>query len=165
MVLFPNRGMDPKERPGYEDLLASPRVCRIYLDELTDAQAATPGLRILRLLTTPEDETRSLVSQLFKSARQDTDCERAKVIVELTEEGSLRRFTELDREEIRRMFHLHDLRKSRVWQEAHEEGEQMRNQKLVHRWRAEGKSLKEIAELLGLPVPEVRRLARRKMLD
>jgi predicted transposase YdaD len=30
----------------------------------------------------------------------------------------MRQFTELDREEVRRMFQLHDLRESKVWQEA-----------------------------------------------
>ena len=38
------------------------------------------------------------------------------------EEVLIRRYHELDRAEIRRMFKLHDIRKTRVWQEAHEEG-------------------------------------------
>jgi len=81
----------------------------------------------------------------------------------------MRRFTKLGREEIRRMFKLHDIRKSRVWQEAHEEGreegqqegETLAKQQLIKRWHAEGKSLKEIAELLKTPLAEIRRLARR----
>jgi predicted transposase YdaD len=57
-----------------------------------------------------------------KKAQQESDCERGKVIVELTEEILIRRYSSLDREEIRQMFKLHDIRKTRVWQEAHEEG-------------------------------------------
>jgi predicted transposase YdaD len=40
----------------------------------------------------------------------------------LMEEVLIRRYHELDCVEIRRMFKLQDLRKTRVWQEAHEEG-------------------------------------------
>jgi len=89
----------------------------------------------------------------------------------------MRHFTELGREEIRRMFKLDDIRKSRVWQEAHEEGKEegreegkeqgkeqgkvLVKQQFVHRLRAKGKSLKEIADQLEIPLAEVRRLARR----
>jgi len=71
------------------------------------------------------------------------------------------------------MFQLHDLRKSRVWQEAHKEGKTEgkvegkaegrteAQQALVHRLVAKGKPLKEIAELLDMPMSQVRRLASR----
>ena len=71
------------------------------------------------------------------------------------------------------MFQLHDLRKSRVWQEAHEQGIEkgiekglekgrtLEKQEFVLRWAAKGKSLQEIAELLEMPLAEVRRLAHR----
>jgi predicted transposase/invertase (TIGR01784 family) len=81
----------------------------------------------------------------------------------------IRRFHELDREEIRRMFKLQDIRKTRVWQEAREEGLEegidqgraLEKRELVKRLRANGQSHKEIAELLGMSMDEVRRLARR----
>ena len=80
------------------------------------------------------------------------------------------------------MFQLHDLRESKVWQEAHqegreegeekglekglekgrEEGRETANRELVKRWSAKGKSLKEIADLLEIPLAEVRRFARSK---
>ncbi len=99
----------------------------------------------------------------------------------------------LDRVEIRRIFKLHDIRKTRVWQEAHEEGieqgiekgiekgieqgiekgiEQgiekgiekgraLEKRQLVQRLQANGQTLKEIAQLLGISVTEVRRMAGR----
>ena len=77
---------------------------------------------------------------------------RAKVIVELMEEVLLRRFTELNREEIRQMFQLHDLRESRVWQEAHDEGKDegrmIEKLDIVRRMLTKGRSLKEIADCL-----------------
>ena len=65
------------------------------------------------------------------------------------------------------MFQLDDLRKSKVWPEAHgesreegmEKGRTQEKQELVLRWDAEGKSIIRIAELLKLPVAAVCRLA------
>jgi predicted transposase/invertase (TIGR01784 family) len=88
------------------------------------------------------------------------------------EELLIRRFAQLSREEIRAMFQLHDLRKTRVWQEAQEEGLEkgreegqaegikLAKKELVQKWLAKGKKLKEVAELLDLPLEEVRRLAK-----
>jgi predicted transposase/invertase (TIGR01784 family) len=91
----------------------------------------------------------------------------------LIEEVLIRRYHELDRAEIRRMFKLHDIRKTRVWQEAHEEGIEkgreegiekgraLEQRQLVARLRANGQTLKEIAHLLGISLAEARRLAGR----
>jgi predicted transposase/invertase (TIGR01784 family) len=91
----------------------------------------------------------------------------------LLEEVLIRRYHELDRVEIRRMFKLHDIRKTRVWQEALEEGREEGREKgreegialakreLVRRLRANGQTMKEIAQLMGVSLSEVRRLAGR----
>jgi predicted transposase/invertase (TIGR01784 family) len=85
----------------------------------------------------------------------------------------IRRYLDLDREEIRQMFKLHDIRKTRVWQEAHEEGMEkgiekgieegrmLEKQQLVGRLKANGNTLKEIAQLLGISLAEVRRLTKK----
>lgn len=58
------------------------------------------------------------------------------------------------------MFRFEDLRNTRVWQEAREEGENFLKVKLIHQWLAEGKSAKEIAQLLDIPIRKVRELAK-----
>ena len=65
VALFANRAAEPKPQQPYQDLLASSRVRRIYLDELTAAGAAEPGLKILQLVTTPKNEAPALVAQLL----------------------------------------------------------------------------------------------------
>jgi predicted transposase/invertase (TIGR01784 family) len=124
VALFANRRVEPK-RPGpYEDLLRSNRVRRIYLDELTISGRVPPGLTILQLAMSAQNKTVELVARLRREVRHEPDCERAEEIVNLMEEVLIRRYHELDREEIRRMFKLHDIRKTRVWQEAVEEGKE-----------------------------------------
>ena len=173
VALFENRRMEPKVLPSCEVLINSRHVRQIYLDELTVAEQATPGLKLLQLVTIPKPESQQLVKRLLDESKREPDCERSRVIVQLVEEILMRRFTELDREEVRRMFHLHDLRESKVWQEAEktgqekgreegrEEGRELKKRELVSLWLADGKTLKEIAELLHVPLSEVRRLSRR----
>jgi predicted transposase/invertase (TIGR01784 family) len=181
VALFSKRVVEPKRLKPYEDLLASPRMRRIYLDELSVSGDAPPGLTILQLASAPQSQTIELTTELLQRATVEPDCDRAEVIVELTEEVLIRRFSTLDREEIRSMFKLHDLRKTRVWQQAREQGleegiEQgieegiekgiekgrlIEKQQLVERLVSTGKAPKEIAEILGISVAEVRRLAKR----
>ena len=62
------------------------------------------------------------------------------------------------------MFDLVELRKTRAWQEIHEEGvaegRVQEKQELVLKWLAKGMTAKEIAELLEMSPQEVRRLAK-----
>lgn len=182
VALFPEQRMEPKRQAGCDVLRTSRHVQRIYLDQLNVSDQPTPGLKILQLVAAPMDETRERVSQLLDESRQQLDCERGQVIVELVEELLMRRFTELNRQEVRQMFQLHDLRESKVWQEAHneglvegvekgvekgmekgmEKGQEMKAQEFVRRMQSKGMTLKAIAELLELPLADVRRLARVK---
>jgi predicted transposase YdaD len=58
----------------------------------------------------------------------------------------MRRFTELDREEVRRMFQLHDLRESKVWQEAEKVGQEKGRQKDRKTYELEALAVKGISE-------------------
>src|SRR5262249_42886393 len=104
----------------------------------------------------------------YKAEHDLVDTELRARVVELVEELLVRRFPKLDREEVRAMFDLEDLRKTRVWQEAREEGREqgleqgqlLAKKDLVRKWLTKGKAIKEIAELLDIPVQEARRLAK-----
>jgi predicted transposase/invertase (TIGR01784 family) len=62
------------------------------------------------------------------------------------------------------MFQLEDLRKTRVWQEAEEEGRvkgrEEEREELVRKWVEKGMAIREIAALLDMSVQEVRRLSK-----
>jgi predicted transposase/invertase (TIGR01784 family) len=160
VAIFAKRALEPKEQGPYRALLASPQVLRIYLDELTVPATAAAALKILKLVTASKNDVPELVAELAKLARRETDCEKSKAIVELVEELLVLKFTKISREEIHKMFKLSDIRKSRVWQEAREEGRTQEKQEFVLHWISEGKTHKEIAELLRITVAEVLRLAK-----
>lgn len=183
VAIFPNRNAEPKHLEPYLDLLESKRVKRIYLDKLPATDDPPLGLGILQLVSTPEEQTKTLVAKLLKKARQEfADSDFGPKVIELIEELLIRRFNRLSREEIRTMFQLHDLRKTRVWQEAREEGLEEGLEKGLEKGRDEGRdegktltlkevaqnclekglTHKEIAELLKVSLEEARRLTRKR---
>ena len=179
VAVFPSRRTEPRVRGPYEDLLRSRRVYRIYLDEYPPTPDPPLGLGILQLMSAPLEQARPLVRELLHKAEHElAGTPPAEQVIQLVEELLLRRFPKLDREDIRVMFELEDLRKSRVWQEAHEEGRQEGRQEgreegreegqtlakkdMIHTLLAKGLTHKEIAGLLNLSVQEVRRLAARR---
>jgi predicted transposase YdaD len=97
---------------------------------------------------------------LHRAQQEFAGTELGSKTVELIEELLVRRFPKLGREEIRIMFDLEDLRKTRVWQEAEEEGREAKAAELVHQRLAKRMAVKEIAALLDTSVQEVRRLSK-----
>jgi len=165
VAIFPSRSVEPTQLGPYEELLNSRRVWRIYLDEYPMSDDPAPGLGLLQLLSVPDDLAKEFVARFkYRAEREIADSAKAKKVVTLLEELLIRRYPQLNREEVRTMFELEDLRKTRVWQEAHEEGEKEATTKihseLVPELLAKGMGLKEIAALLKISVAEVRRLAK-----
>src|SRR3954453_11389040 len=68
LAIFPTRHEDLKHPGPYEDFLQSKRVRRIYLDELVLPAEISPGLGILKLVSLPLDEVKSLAQKLAREA-------------------------------------------------------------------------------------------------
>jgi predicted transposase/invertase (TIGR01784 family) len=173
VAIFRSRSVEPDQLGPYEALLQSGRVKRIYLDEYSMPADPPLGLGILQLVSAPANLAKRLVARLLHQAELElANSELGGKVVELVEELLIRRFPQLDREEVRKMFQLHDLRETRVWQEAVEEGiekgvekgvekgKALAQAELVRRWLAKGMATKEIAELLEISPQQVRRLAK-----
>jgi predicted transposase YdaD len=102
--------------------------------------------------------------------------ESGKLAIELIEELLIRRFETMSREEIRKMFKLANIRDTAVWKEAKEEGleegiekgiekgkaegEMLATQRFVRLWLSQGKSVQEIADLMEIPLKDVKRLVK-----
>jgi hypothetical protein len=56
-------------------------------------------------------------------------------------------------------FKLHDIRESKVWQQAHEEGDNERLKKTIGTLVRKGKTIEEIGDLLDMPLKKIRVLA------
>lgn len=123
VVLFASRTLEPKENEPYRILLESDWVRRVYLDELPEKAGATLGYGIMRLVGADEEKAFGLGTDLVE--RVPLECSDASIrkdVVELIEAVVLAKFPRLSREELQTMLKLEDVRKSRIWQEAREEG-------------------------------------------
>ena len=178
VAIFENRKWEPKAEP-FEDLVHSKRVTRIYLDEMPPAADAPIGIGLLKMICEDADALPKLVDRLLRqSKREIPDRGALHHVVELVEELLIRRFAELTREEIRKMFHLTDIRNTTVWREAHEEGIEkgreegiekgreegaiLAKQEMARKCLAKGMPVPEIATMVGLSLKEVRRIAKER---
>ena len=163
VAIFPSRKEEPKYLGPYEDLLRSHRVHCIYLNELPSLAEQSPGLGILQLVSATPEQAKEILNRLVKkSLSVFGDADLGDSVLQLAEELLIRKYAQLGREEVRKMFHLEDLRKTRVWQEAHEEGKSLANRELAQKLLAKGMSPKQVAELTTLRIDEVKRLAKNR---
>jgi predicted transposase/invertase (TIGR01784 family) len=160
VAIFPSRKQEPKHLKPYEDLLQSHSVRRIFLNELPAHTNSPLGLELLQLMRASFGQAKKLAPHLLQRAKVElADSVLVRKVVELMEGLLMRRFTELTREEIRMKFQLHDIRESRVWKEAVEEGISLHKKEMVKKCLAKGMSVKQIANLMELPLDEVKQLA------
>ncbi len=176
VAVFASRAEESKHLAPYEDLLKSKRVKRIYLDELGKLKNPPVGLGVLQLVFASMSQARELTPRLVDKAKKElADGDLQTKVVELVEELLMSKFPEFGRLEIRMKFKLHDIRESKVWKEAHDEGAEkgreegmekgmekgklIAKQEIIQGFLAGGMTPARIAELLKLTVDDVNRLA------
>ncbi|MDJ0706727.1 MAG: Rpn family recombination-promoting nuclease/putative transposase [Leptolyngbyaceae cyanobacterium MO_188.B28] len=126
VAIYPNRSIAPTDTEPYRVLLDSPRVQQICLDELGERQEVSMGLGLVRLVVEPEATAASLAKQLLTRSQQEVPAGLSRsAIIELIETIVVYKFPQLSRREIEAMLGLSDLKQTRVYQEALEEGERL----------------------------------------
>jgi predicted transposase YdaD len=107
----------------------------VYLDELPQDESLNLG--IVRLIVAPEREAIALAQRLADRVGQG-DRER---VIEFIETVLVYKFPEMSREEVEAMFTLGDLKQTRVYQEALQEGERRGEQRGEQRGKLEGEKI------------------------
>jgi predicted transposase/invertase (TIGR01784 family) len=124
-VLFPRRSIEPTNRHVYRANLNSDQVHRVYLEDFSGMSTESLGLGLMQLiLADSNDAVTQARSLLSKTQAQDQQDSKIAAIIELIETIVVYKFPQLSRDEIRRMFGLSELRETRVYQEALQEGRQ-----------------------------------------
>lgn len=132
VALFPKRSLDVDKLTNYQqELVNSGRIKRIYLDELPSGSI---GMGLIELIISKENQSQELVKNLMARTKTEisNDIER-QGIIELLESVLMSKFSQLSRQEIEAMFLLSDIKQTRVYQEAKEEGEQEGKKNLLLR--------------------------------
>lgn len=132
----------------------------MYLDELGESAERSLGLGIVKLVVEPSERAGEKARQLVSQARQElADAVFQREVLELIETIVVYKLQQLNRQEIEAMLGLGDFTKTRFYQEAFQEGEQHTKVKTMERMLQRGYSLQQIADVLDMPVEEVRKVA------
>ncbi|MBD0344865.1 MAG: Rpn family recombination-promoting nuclease/putative transposase [Coleofasciculus sp. Co-bin14] len=163
VVIYPSRSIEREQTLQFGEILALNRVRRIYLDELGETFESSLGVGVVKLVIEPEETAGELARRLIEQARQQLIDEATKRdLIDLIETIIVYKLPQKSREEIEAMLGLSELKQTKVYQEALEEGEQIGEQRgeqkakldAILRMLQLGLSLDVIAQSLDL-LPEV----------
>jgi predicted transposase/invertase (TIGR01784 family) len=184
VAMFANRGLDPGVPIELAEI-ADAHLVTIYLDEWARQHSTgSLGVRMVKLILEPPETAFGVASSLIEGAWNEAGHEvSVQTALDLIETLLVYKFSELSREEIEVMFQLTDLRQTRVFQEALEEGKKEGKDEGLKEGKDEGlregkdEGLKEgklsavpvliklgmsadqAARELGLPIGDVQRAA------
>ena len=158
VVIYQKRSLEPTELIPYQELLNSDKVIRIYLDELSP-DTSSLGLGIIQLVVSQSQEVPQKAKKLLKKATEElTDEPTRQNVLNLIETIVIYKFPEKSREEIEQMLGLNDLKQTRFYQQAHDEGKLEAKLELIPTLIKQGFTIERTASLLQLDVELVRKL-------
>jgi len=153
IAIFARRSYEPEPRSHVQEMLN----CQRLVDRETDSFA----IAIVQLILSSESQAVAMARQLGDKIEQENDPEIQEQVLELIETVLVYKFPKLSRQEIEAMFTYSDLKQTRVYQEAREEGELRGEQRGEQRGLqlGEQKGLK-LGEQKGLKLGEQRGLVK-----
>lgn len=171
IVIYPNRRTEVEEFNQFNEIVRLSRVRRIYLDELAKDSTQTLGVAVLRLIIEGEATAIAQAQSLVERAREELiDEATQKNLIDLITTIIIYKLPHKQREEIEAMFTLGDLKKTKVYQEAVEEGEQRGEQRgeqkakleAIPELLKEGLTIEQIARVLKLSLEIVQEIAQKQ---
>jgi len=123
VVLFPRHSLEPDRTDLYREFLQSDRMFRVFIEDLPATADLPLSLALVKLITEPESRAIDAARNLLERVPQET-VEYLSVadLLDLIKTIVMYKFERLSREEIEAMLGLADLKQTRVYQEALEEG-------------------------------------------
>ncbi len=168
ILIFTRRSLDPQLPNHFQDYAGSVRFQRVYLDELpSDLAEQSLELGVLQLIGLDDDLTPARARQLVERVRGEvTDGVERERVVELVLATLVYKFPTLEREAIRQMLGLDELKQTRFYQEIAEEervegraeGRAEAFALAVPSFLALGMTVEQIAETLKTDVATVERI-------
>ncbi|NET01760.1 MAG: Rpn family recombination-promoting nuclease/putative transposase [Sphaerospermopsis sp. SIO1G1] len=132
IAIFPQRSLDVENLTNYQqELVNSGRIKQIYLDEISSGSI---GMGLIELIVSQENQAPEIVKNLMQRTKTEinNDSER-EGIIDLLETVLLSKFSQLSRKEIEAMFLVSDIKQTKVYQEAKQEGREEGEAKLLLR--------------------------------
>lgn len=162
VAIYPIRSCEQRNVRPYRCLLESEQMVPIYLDELPPPQPDEFGMGILDLIAAQPkaamERARAMVPRVRKSK---LPIPSQRMLLQFIETVIVHQFPKMSREEIEKMLQVTDVRQTRVYQEAREEGLEEARNSIALRMLEKGTSISEVAETTGLTPAQVRKLAKK----
>jgi len=150
VLVYPRRSLEPDQSGLYRVLLESPQVQRVYLEQLTGLAEPSLGLGLVQLVVESTAQAGSRAKRLIQQSQQQSVAGlSSQAIIDLIQTIMVYKFPKLSREEIEQMLGLSELKQTRVYQEALEEGRLEEGATLV---------LRQLARRVGQISPEMLKL-------
>lgn len=120
VVIFPKRSVDNSNTRHYQMLLNSPNVKRIYLEDFKN-ESDSFYVQLMQIIIAEPNDSIVVAKKLISQAHDNEQI----VLVDLVETIMLYKFSDLSREEIKKMLDMSavDITQTRFYKEAFLEGE------------------------------------------
>jgi predicted transposase/invertase (TIGR01784 family) len=164
VLIFTQRNLDPQLPLHFQDYANSQRFQRVYLDELpADLANQSLELGVLQLIGVKDEVASERARQLVERAKNAvTDGAERERVVELVLATLVYKFPTLEREAIRQMLGLDELKQTRFYQEIAEEeraeGREEVFMLVIPGFLEQGLTVEQIAEKLRTNVATVKRI-------
>jgi predicted transposase/invertase (TIGR01784 family) len=162
IAIFARRSYEPEPRSHVQEMLDCQRIQRVYLEDLLERETDSFAIGIIQLILSSESQAAIKARQLGEKIEQERDTEIQEQVLELIETVLVYKFPKLTRQEIEAMFTYSDLKQTRVYQEAREEGEQRGEQRGLQLGEQKGLKLGEQSGLVKGQATMLLRMLNRK---
>ena len=125
MVIYTQRSFDPGLPVQLSEYATGDRLQRLYLDRLpSEWQGRSLEVRAIQLMGAKKDIVAAQAKSLIEQARTESnDDTTLKAVLELINTIFIYKFPDRTRQEIEEMLGLSELKQTRVYQDAQQEGE------------------------------------------
>jgi predicted transposase/invertase (TIGR01784 family) len=124
VAIFAQRSFEPEPPKHCQEDIDIGRIVRVYLEDWIDEETDSVGIAIIQLIIASEKKAPKIAKTLAAKVEQEPNTDLQAEVVKFIETVLVYKFPKLTRQEIEKMFTQSDLKKTRVYQEALEEGEQ-----------------------------------------
>lgn len=133
VVIYPNRAAEKLPPRAFAALLDLPGMYRIYLEDIADRPATTPGLQLAQLVIAEPATAMAKTNALADSYRNRLNDPPIRQFFDFVETILIYKLPHLTREEIQAMLHWPevDIKQTRVYQDALAEGREEGRQREV----------------------------------
>ncbi len=162
VAIFAHRNCEPEPDKFCQELIGSGRVLRVYLEDWLDQETNSPSIAIVQLIFASEKKAPEIARKIARKVEQEINTSLRDQVVEFIEAVLVYKFPKLSRQEVEAMFTYSDLKKTRVYKEAMQEGLQIGKQEGLQIGKQEGLQIgKQEGVIKGQTVMLLRQLTRK----